>query len=152
MSHSRRPGAATAAVDRHGRVEDARRAMEALTDGMLAQWWALQMRRGACSVRLYYRRDERGPDGVAAMLASADAPGDEWQVVEGLALGAGHTRPRARHLIEEQLRRLPLLYAANDGSRKATSGSPAARQRRASEARAPGVGLTAREDSCRTSK
>lgn len=109
--------AATAPVVRHGHMTDSQHAMDALTARLVTQWWGIAVVTGAGAVRLYYRRDERGPEGLAAMLASADAPGDGWQLVEGLALGAGQSRQRARCLIAERVRSLPLLYAENDGSR-----------------------------------
>jgi hypothetical protein len=98
--------------------------MDALTTRLVTQWWQIAARTGAGGVRLYYRRDQRGPEGLAAMLASAVAPGDGWQLVEGLALGAGQSRQRARCLIAERVRSLPLLYAENDGSRMPARSAP----------------------------
>lgn len=109
--------AATAPVVRHGHMTDWQHAMDALTARLVAEWWEIAARTGAGAVRLYYRRDERGPEGLAAMRAAAVAPGDGWQMAEELALGAGQSRQRARCLIAERVRSLPLLYAENDGSR-----------------------------------
>jgi hypothetical protein len=105
-------------------MTDSQHAMDALTTRLVTQWWQIAARTGAGAVRLYYRRDQRGPEGLAAMLASADAPGDGWQLVEGLALGAGQSRQRARCLIAERVRSLPLLYAENDGSRMPARSAP----------------------------
>jgi len=98
-------------------MTDWQHAMDALTARLVAEWWEIAARTGAGAVRLYYRRDERGPEGLAAMRAAAVAPGDGWQMAEELALGAGQSRQRARCLIAERVRSLPLLYAENDGSR-----------------------------------